>query len=416
VTGIKNLAIALGLVFGCHEAPTETLAPVPPGPVMDQVRAILARDSARWIDVRRDLHRRPEVSGAEARTAGVVAGVLRSMNFEVRTGVGGHGVVGVLRGGRPGPLVAYRADMDAVPSTAPDPVEFPSLNAGIRHICGHDVHTTIGLALATALHQVRDSLAGSVMFIFQPAEETATGANAMLAAGVFASATPTAIFGVHAAPFEAGLLSIALGPMMAGRDRFTVTLTGTGDLNAAASAVTTRILALNTMDASQLGIGQPPDMIFTQMTGQQASAGSIRVSGTVTVASAASRARVRQLIESELGGALPAGVAAAASYEAKWIAGVTNDSAVAATARDAVRATLGDANMLTARTVPPGFSEDFGSFQERVPGAFFFLGVSNASRGWRGLPHDANFVADERAIGVGALAMAGVIVERLRIR
>jgi len=103
---------------------------------------------AELIEVRRDLHRHPEVSGEEERTAGVVARRLEALGLEVRTGVGGHGVVGLLRGAKDGPLLAFRADMDAVPSTAPDPVEFRSVNEGVRHICGHDIHTTIGLALA----------------------------------------------------------------------------------------------------------------------------------------------------------------------------------------------------------------------------------------------------------------------------
>jgi metal-dependent amidase/aminoacylase/carboxypeptidase family protein len=120
----------------------------------------------------------------------------------------------MLNGGRPGPLVAYRADMDAVRSTAPDPVAFQSLRPGIRHICGHDVHVTIGLALASALARVEADLPGRVMFIFQPSEENATGARAMLSAGLFTNARPDAIFGVHSAPFDAGRLSSKTGLMM----------------------------------------------------------------------------------------------------------------------------------------------------------------------------------------------------------
>src|SRR5206468_6878335 len=121
---------------------------------------------------------------------------LRELGLEVRTGVGGHGIVAVIRGAKPGPMVAFRADLDAVPSDAPDPVEFRSLTPGIRHICGHDVHATIGLAIAQGLAAVQDVLAGSVMLIFQPAEERATGARAMLADGLFTGEKPAAIFAV----------------------------------------------------------------------------------------------------------------------------------------------------------------------------------------------------------------------------
>lgn len=182
--------------------------------LQQRVNAYVDATTSSWIDLRRDLHRHPELSGQEVRTAQVVADRLRQLGLDVRTGVGGHGVVGVLKGGRPGPLVAYRADMDAVRSAAPDPVEFRSVNAGVRHICGHDLHVTIGLALASALAQVRADLPGRMMFIFQPAEERATGAKAMLDDGVFAAGKPAAIFGLHVAPFEAGRLSSKAGLMM----------------------------------------------------------------------------------------------------------------------------------------------------------------------------------------------------------
>jgi metal-dependent amidase/aminoacylase/carboxypeptidase family protein/mannose-6-phosphate isomerase-like protein (cupin superfamily) len=166
------------------------------------------------IALRRDLHQHPEVSGREERTARVIAGRLRALGLDVRTGVGGHGVVGILTGGRPGPLVAYRADMDAVASSTPDSVPFASLTPGVRHICGHDIHVTVGVALAEALSHVRADLPGSVMFIFQPAEERATGARAMLDAGLFATDRPVAIYGVHLAPLEVGQLAVKPGVMM----------------------------------------------------------------------------------------------------------------------------------------------------------------------------------------------------------
>jgi metal-dependent amidase/aminoacylase/carboxypeptidase family protein len=169
---------------------------------------------ADFVALRRDLHRHPELSGREARTADVIAKQLKTLGLDVRTGVGGHGVVGILKGGRPGPLVAYRADMDAFPSSLPDPAPFPSEVPGVRHICGHDVHVAIGVGLASALASVRRDLPGRVMFIFQPAEERAAGARAMLDDGLFASDKPVAVFGVHAAPLEVGRITSKAGLMM----------------------------------------------------------------------------------------------------------------------------------------------------------------------------------------------------------
>ena len=156
------------------------------------------------------------MSGRESRTAGIVAARLKALGLEVRTGVGGHGVVGILTGGRPGPLVAYRADMDAVTSTAVDPAPFASEVPGVRHICGHDVHVAIGLGLASALASVRQELPGRVMFIFQPSEERADGARAMINDGLFTGSgdKPVAIFGLHAAPLEVGQLMSKAGLMM----------------------------------------------------------------------------------------------------------------------------------------------------------------------------------------------------------
>lgn len=409
----RSLTLAVLILIACSGSAAAPVVAVPAGPILDQVRALLQRDEGKWIAVRRDLHRHPELSGNEVRTASVVARELRSLGIEVRTGVGGHGVVALLRGARPGPLIAYRADMDAVPSTAPDPVDFGSLTSGVRHICGHDIHTTIGLALATVLHAVRDSMAGNVLFLFQPAEERATGARAMLADGAFAPLRPAAIYGLHTSPYEVGRLGTTPGPMMAGRDRFDVTATGGGDLAAATSAITQAITSLSTVDASQLSAPQDPNFVFVQLNAPQASATNVRLQGTISVASASSRARAQQLIENGLQRLVPAGVTVAAGYEPRWIAGVTNDSGLTASAAAAVRATLGDNSLASLTSIPGPFSEDFGSFQEQVPGVFFFLGVANAARGWNGQPHSPDYVADERSIATGALAMAGVLLDRL---
>jgi metal-dependent amidase/aminoacylase/carboxypeptidase family protein len=182
--------------------------------IHQRIAAHVNANEAAWIEVRRDIHRHPELSGQEQRTAGIVGARLKALGLTVRTGVGGHGVVGVLTGGRPGPLVAYRADMDAVRSTLPDPAPFSSEVPGVRHICGHDAHVAIGLGLASALASVRKELPGRVMFIFQPAEERAMGARAMLDAGLFATEKPIAIFGVHASPLEVGTFTSKAGQMM----------------------------------------------------------------------------------------------------------------------------------------------------------------------------------------------------------
>ena len=198
------------------------------------------------IAFRRDLHQHPEVSGKEERTAGVVAKRLNALGLEVRTGIGGHGVVAILKGAKPGPVVAFRADMDAVFSNAPDPVEFRSRTPGIRHICGHDIHTTVGIALAEGLAGVKNELAGSVVFIFQPAEERALGARAMIEEGALENPRPDAIFGYHTSPYEVGQIATKAGVMMAARDVLTIKLTGANNLTKAAQIAERLIVQQNT--------------------------------------------------------------------------------------------------------------------------------------------------------------------------
>ncbi|HEX7879853.1 MAG TPA: M20/M25/M40 family metallo-hydrolase, partial [Candidatus Eisenbacteria bacterium] len=182
-------AFALGLLVSlaavaCGDSGKET--DMSSGPALDpalllpRVEARLAAIEPTMIEVRHDIHRHPELSGQESRTAGLVADRLREAGFDVRTGVGGHGVVARLTAPRPGRSVGVRADMDAVRSNAHDPADFRSETPGVRHICGHDIHTTTALAAALALAAVQTDLAGSVVFYFQPAEENVTGAWAML--------------------------------------------------------------------------------------------------------------------------------------------------------------------------------------------------------------------------------------------
>lgn len=390
----------------------------PPGEALyRRVENQLATREQQLIVFRRDIHQHPEISGQEERTAKTLATRLTELGLEVRTRVGGHGVVGIIRGKKPGPMVAFRADMDAVPSTAPDPVDFRSVVPGVRHICGHDLHATIGLALAEGFSVVRDELAGSVMLVFQPAEERATGAKAMLADQVFAAGKPVAIYAVHTAPLEVGQLGTAAGGLMAGRDGLRVKVTGTGNVSAAVDSARQIVLRASTVTLAQALQPTTADFVFVQ-------AGPARVSSptettlevSLTMASADVRARVREQLVGRLANLRFGDVVVEPIYREKWIAGVTNDPGLVERANARVRAVLGDSAVVAIQSVIPAFSEDFGSFQDQVPGVMYFLGVSNAAKGTVGMPHSPNYVADEAAILVGARAMAAVILDRLSSR
>ena len=363
------------------------------------------------IAFRRDLHQHPEVSGAEVRTAARVAARLRALGLETRTGIGGHGVIGILRGGRPGPVIAYRADMDAVPSMDPDPVSFASLNSGVRHICGHDVHTTIGIALASALARQRRTLPGTVVFIFQPAEERATGAMAMLADGALRDPAPVAIYGLHTAPFPVGQLGTVAGDMMSGHDRYEVTIRGAGDLAAVTDTVRARLTSLGTVPAEAMYQPAPRNMLLVPTPDVAVAAGQVTLRGIV-IATSQSRPAVARRME-ELRALAIGGAQVSVTYQPKAIPGVFNDAALTTRATAAAaRVTAADAMQPLAEVIPAS-SEDFGAFQDRIPGVFLFLGVSNPAAGTVGMPHTPGFVADEGAILVGARVMAAVLLDRL---
>jgi amidohydrolase len=403
--------LVAGMLWGATDSQAQDVGP---DSLLASVDLRLGELRSELIEVRRDIHRHPEVSGREERTAGVVAARLRALGLEVRTGVGGHGVVAILRGGRPGPMAAFRADMDAVASRDPDPVAFASVVDGVRHICGHDIHTTVGLALAEGLAVIRADLPGSVMFIFQPAEENATGARAMIEDGVFENQRPDAIFAYHTAPLEIGQVGTKSGTLLAGRDQLTVTLSGDGELSGVAAGMVDAIRGTSTVEpATPSARGDfAVTQVFASRAADDESGWVIR--GQATTSSLAASGRVETSIRESLAELARDGIDASLDYRARVIAGVQNDPSLEEASRAPLRSVLGDSGVLVLETVPTQFSEDFGSFQEQVPGVMYYLGVSNAAEGWVGLPHSPGYVADEESIAIGALAMTAVILDFLR--
>ncbi len=186
---------------------------------------------ARWsdalLDVRRAIHAHPELAFEEHETAKRVQEFLTKLGIPFRAGLGGTGVVAMLEGGKPGPTVAIRADMDALPMSEPAGLPYASKVAGKMHSCGHDAHTAIALGVAAVLSDQRENLPGRVMFIFQPAEETLSGAKAMLDAGAF-DVKPDAILGFHNwPPLATGTVGWHPEAVMASSDAFDVTIKGT---------------------------------------------------------------------------------------------------------------------------------------------------------------------------------------------
>jgi amidohydrolase len=387
--------------------------PAAAAPPVEEMAAHLESVRSDLIELRRDLHRHPELSGQEERTAKVVADRLKSLGLEVTTGVGGHGVVAILRGGKPGGVVGFRADMDAAPSTTPDPVdEIASTVPGARHICGHDVHVAVGVGVAEALAAIREELPGTVKLLFQPAEENATGAKAMVAAGALDAPAPEAIFTVHTYPMPVGRIGAVEGVTLVGRDFASVRIEGEGNREAVVQAVARELSAVTTLKlpetADELAAMPLPTEEFALV--QVLESGPDRVLAQVTVRSDISRERARQEIERRLTALDSEGLSLALDYQPRVIAGVYSDPGLVQDSHDAIRTTLGEQGLVAnAPPAPPIFSEDFGSLLVDIPGAMFWLGVANPEKGISGMPHAPDHAVDERAIEVGAKAMAAVL-------
>jgi amidohydrolase len=374
------------------------------------------------IELYRDLHRHPEVSGREERTARIIAEHLRAIELEVNTGIGGHGVVGILKGGKPGPVVAYRADMDAVFSDAPDPVPFRSETPGVRHICGHDMHVTVALGIAEALVSIREEMPGTVKFIFQPAEENVQGARAMLAAGVLENPAPEAILAVHCTPLEVGQIGSKEGMLLPGMDIFNVTIMGEGDLKAVAEASAKLISSLSTVSLSsaQEDIieafsrqdGVQNDFIFATVFRSEENPEKKQwtLRGMVRASSDENSERAKKSIQNGLDDLDLPGITHKFNYQKGVLPAVMNDPALVRGALDTIRSILGEEGLVLVESVPPFFGEDFSYYLQKIPGVMYWLGVSNGEKGIIGMPHSPQFAVDEEAIIVGAKTMAAVLL------
>jgi len=384
-------------------------------PMLTAVSDALARNEQSLIAFRRDIHRHPELSGQEVRTAEVIAERMKKAGLEVKTGIGGNGVVAILKGGRPGPVVAYRADMDAIPTTGPDPVEFRSENEGVRHGCGHDMHVTIAVGIAEALATVRDELPGTAVFIFQPSEENGEGAAAVIKDGALENPRPSAIFAVHCAPLEVGVLGSTQGMLLGGLDVVRVRLTGDGDLDAVAEAVAGVFSGVNTVNMGTPQVQGETDFTMAGIfrSGPAEDGNGTMLVGMVRCSSDERHDAARAVIEKQVDAITADSVTIAMEYSKYMIPPTINDPELVAHGNAVIAALAGPDAIYPLEGVVPFFSEDFSQFQQHIPGAMYFLGVSNTPRGIMGLPHSPMFVADEGAIKFGARAMSAVLLNCL---
>lgn len=394
----------------------------------------------RLIDWRRDIHRNPELSNREFLTSKKVAAHLRQLGLEVKTGIAHTGVVALLRGAQPGPTIALRADMDALPVTEQADVPFKSTvigeyrgeKVGVMHACGHDTHVAILMAAAEVLTRLRGNLAGSVLFVFQPAEEGPPegedgGASMMLKEGLFETYRPEAAFGLHIHySLHAGDVGFRSGPMMAGADRFRIVVTGRQTHGArpwqgvdpivTAAAI---VGALQTVVSRQVDITRNPAVVTVgSIRGgirHNIIPDSVEMSGTIRTFDPEQRTLVMERVQRVVQHIAAANGASATFAPGTDVYPVTlNSPALTERVLPSLQRALGDEHV---RQIPlETGAEDFAYFAQKVPGFFFFVGSTPREQSLATAPanHSPLFLVDESALQVGLRATLYVAVDYLQ--
>ncbi|MEZ4869528.1 MAG: amidohydrolase [Caldilineaceae bacterium] len=378
-------------------------------PFLADAEALAAQLNA----IRRDLHMHPELGFQEVRTAGIVAEELHALGYEVVTGVGKTGVVGLIQGGQPGDrTVLLRFDMDALPIDEANDVPYRSQTPGVMHACGHDAHVAVGLGVATVLAKHREQLPGTIKLMFQPAEEGLGGAMAMINDGVLDRIGPPVdrALGLHVSSMHPlGTAAMRTGPMMAASAGVTMTVRGRGGHGAMPhQAVDAVVVAAQIIVALQTVVARNVDPDDTGVV----TIGSIMAgnAGNVIAETATMRGSIRSFTpetKALLRRRVPeiaSGVAAALGATAEVVINDGVDATVNAAApteviQQVAAAVLGEENLdLTFRTTG---GEDFSAVLARVPGNFFFLGARNDERNLNAPHHNPRFDIDERCLPQG---------------
>ncbi|MGI2223995.1 amidohydrolase [Shewanella frigidimarina] len=429
---LTSVALLLSSIFAASVYSTTTVASVP------NAAELTAQVESKVIAWRRDLHQHPELSNREFRTSKVIEQHLKSLGLEVQTGIAHTGVVAILKGGKPGPLIGLRADMDALPVTEVVDLPFASKatdtyrnqTVGVMHACGHDTHVAMLMGVAENLVKVKDSLAGDVMFIFQPAEEGAPegeqgGAELMLKQGLFAKRKPEQVFGMHVtSSMPTGMIGLRSGPAMASEDSFTIKVTGkqthgsrpwSGVDPIVASAQI--INSVQTIISRQVDITKAPAVVsFGAINGGIRSniiPDEVELIGTIRTFDQDMRADIKvKLAEVAANAAKTVGATAVTVIQPGYPVTVNNPELVSKM-RPVIASVVGD-NML----IEPGLitgAEDFSYYALETPGMFFFLGVTPADQDINNVAsnHSPAFYVDESALKVGVQTMTQIALTAL---
>ena len=383
------------------------------------------------VKIRRDFHVNPELGEKEERTAEKIAEYLNALGLEVHTNIGGYGVVGILRTNRKGKRIAWRTDIDALASEHPDVVEFSSENEGVRHICGHDVHTTIALGMANVLTSLKESLTGTIYFIFQPSEENWVGAKAMIDDGVFDLIDPEEIYALHIAPMAEGNITTKARNPFADHKGIQITFKKSDDNEAVIDYAKKLILNLQNVAPDSkfwdnrslldpnIGLGNP-NTIFKDYVTVDSKVNVEQTENEIIFRAALSAEKETQL-DSLLSGAKEKIMRS--KFSSKFLnikfytelPLVLNDENLTNISMAALSKIYGkEKNLPLYGAIPDGRSDDFSLFQRQIPGVYFLLGASDFQKGIISMPHSPNFSVDENSIRTGVQRFSSLLVERLK--
>lgn len=387
-------------------------------------KEMLKKISDDVIHLRRQLHRYPELSGEEYETSKVIQSKLTEFGINFKTGYAKTGVLGIIKGSRPGGTVALRADIDALPIQERNQDSFRSQNDGIMHACGHDAHAAMLVGTGYLLNEIKEQLPGTVLLLFQPAEENSPvgGAKPMMEDGVFSHYPPDVIFGQHVWPdLPVGEIGIREGAIMGNSDKFKIKIKGSGghasmphqtiDAIIAANQV---ITALQTIVSRNVDPLDPIVLTIGKIEGgyrHNVIADQVVLEGTVRTFTNDARSQAKERLYSIVHHTVHAmGAEAEVGYFEGYPATI-NTPKWAQHIKQTAQRVLGEKG--TPEVNPSLGGEDFSRFLEKIPGAFFWLGTQIEEKEKQMPLHDPRFQLNERALSIGVELMAQIAVDAL---
>lgn len=382
------------------------------------------------VQVRRGFHENPELAGKEKQTQETIKKYLLDLGLQVKTDIYGYGIVGILKGGKKGKRIAWRAEMDALPNNFPDKVDFKSKIKGVQHGCGHDIHMAIALGIAEVLAKNKKSLKGTVYFIFQPEEETFIGAKKMIDSGLLSKINLNEIYGLHVTALPVGQIMVKSNEVYAYQKKIRIKLKKELS-NEKVNELTKNIhsfLSRTSNDSKPWeiqNIGDPkiglmnPNTIFKDYLIMDKNFNTYSKNNTFFLEAYLYETnssklkeiipKIKQLIETS-------------NYKNELISvsfiqenqTVNNDKKLTDIAVKTLDNMYGQGFIVTDYGQVPFFNDDFAYFQQKVPGVYFLLGGSNIKKGIIAMNHAPNFEVDEECIRTGVSSFSNLIFERLK--